>query len=188
MSYSAPFWATLHPISLRCTLELYAAYCWAFSCTLLSYSAINLLTFTASFFEQSCTLWATLHPLSYAAPHSAVLHSHELYQTLISYTAPAAELCCTLLSNPPHTLYLAELCCTLLNYAAPSKQWCTLLSYAAPYAVATQLRWTLLSYAASYWATLHPTEHHGTEPVALSSKPMLSYVNLQQKGWRFGGV
>jgi hypothetical protein len=75
-------------------------------------------------------------------------------------------------------LHTAELQRTFETMMHFTELRCTLLSYA----VATQLRWTLLSYAASYWATLHPTEHRGTEPVALVSKPMLSYDNLQQKG------
>jgi hypothetical protein len=44
-----------------------------------------------------------------------------------------AELPCTLLSYPPHTLHPAELCYTLLNYAAPSEQGRSLLSHRALY-------------------------------------------------------
>ena len=105
----APWWATLHLSELRCTLYSYAAllnytaYCWALCCTLLSYPA---------------SYWHSLHPfLSYAAPSElhctlwATLHPTELSFILMSYTTPywatpipAAELRCTLLSYPPHTL------------------------------------------------------------------------------------
>ncbi len=85
--YSAPFWTTLHPIYLHCTLELHQI--------LLSYTLLHptelpctLLGFIASFF------WATLHPKSYTAPWElhctpwAMLHPTELCCILLSYAAP----------------------------------------------------------------------------------------------------
>ncbi len=71
MSYAAPNWATLHPLSYAAPSEL--------RCTLRSYAAP---------IELRCTRWATLHPLSYAAPYWATLHPK------LSYAAPA-ELRCT---------------------------------------------------------------------------------------------
>ncbi len=108
----------------------------------------------------SCTLWATLHPLSFPAPHWAAppfywakTHPTEPHCTLLSYDAA----CWATLSHP------TELCCTLLNYAVPSELAMlhlteprgTLLSYAAPY-WATQYP---LSCASPYWAKVHPASY-----------------------------
>jgi hypothetical protein len=96
LSYAAPYFVMLHSWTMLHTAELYAAPYWAtlqptdIHCIIyLSYAAPS---------ELHCTQWATLHPLSYAAPHWAALHSNLQYHTLLSYTAPAAELRCSLLS------------------------------------------------------------------------------------------
>ncbi len=130
LSYAAPYLVMLHSWAMLHTAEFYAALYWA----ALQPTDIHSILFWASL----CPLSATLHPLSYDAPHWAVLHSNELYHTLLSYPPP------------PHTLQLAALCCTLLkNYASPSEQCCTELCFTLlSYAVATQLWWTLLSYSA----------------------------------------
>ncbi len=134
----------------------------------------TLLSFTASFFELLCTLWATLHPLSYAAPafYWAITNPTEQHCILFSYDAACwatlfhpTELCCTPLIcaciiwsyNTPYwaTLHPFYLWCSLLSYPL-SPYWAMLylLNYAAP-----SEQWcTLLSQGALYWATLHLTE------------------------------
>ncbi len=117
----------------------------------------TLGSFTASFFELRCTLWATLHPLSYTAPSElwctplscaywAITHPYKLHCTLLSYDAAYWAT----LSRP------IELCCTPLSCA-----W-ILLSYNTPYWATlhpVELWWSLLSYSLSpYWAILFPSE------------------------------
>jgi hypothetical protein len=94
VSYAAPYWATLHPIKLCCTLLSYAE-------PYLSY-ALHPKSYAALF-------WATLHPselrctlLSYDLPFWATLDPNELCWTLI-------ELRCTLkkyISPPPSPVKL----------------------------------------------------------------------------------
>jgi hypothetical protein len=163
MSYFAPFWSTPHPWAMLHTAELYVAPYQATMC---------------SFFQLRCTLWATQHPLSYAAPtplscaafYWATLHPYghptELNCTLLSYlsswwaTTPAH---CTLLNYPTCTQHPTELCCTLLNYAESYEQCWTLLSHGA-------LHWAMLhltELCCTYWAALNLIEIRGT---------LLSYV------------
>jgi hypothetical protein len=80
LSYTAPYWATMHPPELRCTLLSYTAPFWAMlhpiwatlhpselSCTLLNY--------TAPFWAMLHPIWAKLHPL-------------DKLRALLSYDAP----------------------------------------------------------------------------------------------------
>ncbi len=59
--------------------------------------------------ELQCTLRASMHPLSLAAPFWATLNPSELRWTLLSYTAPYSELRWTLI----------ELCCNLKTIIPP---------------------------------------------------------------------
>jgi hypothetical protein len=150
----------------------------------------TLLSFTASFlgfavpFELHCTLWAMLHPLSYAAHHWAAPVFIELKHTLLSYSSR-----CWAMIQPSELpsfnlrSYAIPFWTTLhlMNNAAP--YWATLhpLSctapfwakvhpaelHSTPYELAhpnwatlhpTELFWTILSYAEPYWASLYPTE------------------------------
>jgi hypothetical protein len=114
-TYSTPhFWASLHLSdfelrSSRTTTEL--------RCILLSFSV---------------PFWATLFPLSYAAPSWAAKQTTE--QLYASFWA---------------TLH-REQRCALLSYAAAAPYWPTLHP--------TELCHTHMSYAAPHWATLLPTE------------------------------
>ncbi len=127
-SYDAPY-------LLHCTLELRSI---LIRCTVTELPC-TLLSFTASFFELLCTLWATLHHLSYAASHGAAPAFYWAHST------QPTELHCTLLSYD-------EACCLAMMLPSP-----TLLSYAVPFWNTLHLtdpRGTLLPYAAPYWATL----------------------------------
>ncbi len=84
LSYTAPFWATLHPIwatlhpsELSCTL-------WAnlrpseLRCTLLSYAApfglqCALLSYAAPYWAMPYSKWATRHPKTYNVPRPSQL-------------------------------------------------------------------------------------------------------------------
>ncbi len=106
MSYAAPFWATLQPTKLCCTL--------------LSYAAPYLSCAAPS--EICCALRAKLHPselsctlLSYVAPYWATLYPFELRFTLLSYALP---FWATL--HPTELRWnLIELRCTLKNIFPP---------------------------------------------------------------------
>jgi len=110
--------------------------------------------------ELNFTLWATLHPMSYAPPHWAELYSNKMYRN-------PTELPCTLLSTstqPPSywaMLQPIKLCCTFWSMLHLTKLCCTLQSYAVPYRAMlhlTELCCTSQSYAAPHRATLHPTK------------------------------
>jgi hypothetical protein len=139
MLYTAPYWATLRPTELPCTL----------------------MSFTASFFL------APLYPLSYTAPSELCCTPLScafilLSYTLLSYTAP-----CWAMMLPAELASPSLLSCTLLNYwlcctfwamLHLTEPWGTLLSYTAP-------NWATLyslSCAAPYWAREHPAEIHST--------------------------
>jgi len=148
LSFSALFWATLHPTELSVTLLSFPAtsarlYPTELRCTLLSYPP--LLSYAASFSAMLHPSELEMYLLSFAAPYCAMLHPTELQCTLLSYsilwaTLHRTELSVTLLSFPA----TPELGCILLSYAAA----CTLRSKDAPY-------WSAERHC-TFWATLYP--------------------------------
>jgi hypothetical protein len=131
VSYTATYWAKLHPPDLRSTLRRYTApYCaelaifWAtlhpHSLAVPKWVRCSLvLLYTAPYTGLRCAL------LGYKAPFWATTQPQgqdtELQHTLLSYAAPNCA-----------TLYPAELLCTLLSYYLHSELHCTLLTYAEP--------------------------------------------------------
>jgi hypothetical protein len=159
-SFSAPFWAMLHPWAALHNAEFYtAAPDWA----TLHPTELHCILFRATLHPVSYTAPSELHctPLSCATFYLATLHPTELYHTLLSHTTPcwatlhSGELFPPLMlypaELPPSLLHHTELCYKLLNYAAFSDQCCTYLSHWALHWTTlhlTKVCCTLLSYAA----------------------------------------
>jgi len=100
LSYNTPFWTTLHPVELWCSLLSYP---------LSPYWAMLYLS------ELRCTLWAMLH---LTEPRGPI----ELRCTLLSYTAPPYELA----HRNWATLHPTELGWAIPCFAVP--YWVTLFS------------------------------------------------------------
>jgi hypothetical protein len=112
LSYTTPYWATLHPVELCCILLSYPPppywamlYSSELHCTF--WAMLHLTEPRGTLLSYTAPYWATLYPLSCPAHYGAKVNPAELHIT------PLYEL-----ARPNWaTLHLTKLCCTLLSYA-----------------------------------------------------------------------